>query len=112
MTKKIETQPVKVETPKIIIATAEYERIMLEAQNELEEEIKAYNAAVRAKNLDDMNKHNTACVAAKNRYNENARTMFYAECCNAFAVSKLIINFSINSDAYLCFGHCSFILVL
>lgn len=82
MTKKIETQPVKVETPKIIIATAEYERIMLEAQNELEEEIKAYNAAVRAKNLDDMNKHNTACVAAKNRYNENARTMFYAECCN------------------------------
>lgn len=82
---KIETpeiQPVSVAS-RVIIPTAGYEQNMLDARRDLDEAIKAYNHAVRMKNVDEMNKHNKACVDAKTLFNDNARTLFYAECCNA-----------------------------
>ena len=80
MAKKVE--PAKIEM-KPAIPTGGYETNMETAKRDLDAAIKAYNNAVRMKNLDDMNKYNNACVSAKTLYNDNARSMFYAECCNA-----------------------------
>ena len=92
MTKKkvtpeaVEAQPVAVETllekEKVIIPTAAFEKNKADALRDLAEAVENYNKAARLKNLDDMNKYNSACVAAKNLYNDSVRTIFYAECCN------------------------------
>ena len=67
-------------TEKINITT--YTNTMVDAERKLDEAIKKYNDAVKAKNLDDMAKFNNECGTAKELYNDNARLEFYATCIN------------------------------
>lgn len=57
-----------------------YREEMLKAEAQLDEAIKGYNAAVRAKDLDKIAQFDKDCATAKVLYNDNARENFYAIC--------------------------------